>query len=313
MRNKLQYKTAGKRFVLVSLLLFFSYISIAQTPVSDSTEINKKRLNAVIYGSIGAYAIAMTGLYFVWYKDNLAFPYHFINDGDYWLQVDKVGHATTAFTLSRYGYWSLRWANVPEKRAAGYGALMGFGAMTVIEIFDGFSSDYGASGWDIAANTLGTGLFLGQQLLWQEQRFTLKFSYHPTEYAKYAPEKLGETWYQRIVKDYNGHTYWLSANIESFIKKETKFPKWINIAVGYGADGMLAELTNPEYDSEGNPLPEFDRFRQYYLSLDIDWTRINANSKFLRFLFKGLSFVKLPFPTLEYNSKDKFVFHWLYF
>lgn len=313
MMNKLQYKTAVKQFVLALFLVSLSVTLIAQAAEPDSTTINKKRLNTVIYGSIGAYALTMTGLYFIWYEDNLSFPFHFINDGDYWLQVDKLGHATTAYTISRYGYWSLRWANVPENKAIGYGALIGFGAMTTIEIFDGLSTDYGASWCDIAANTMGAGLFLGQQYLWHEQRFTLKFSYHPTEYAQYAPEKLGETWYERIIKDYNGQTYWLSANIESFIKKETKFPKWINIAVGYGADGMLAEVSNPAYDSDGNPLPEFNRIRQYYLSFDIDWTRIHTNSKFLKIVLKGLSFVKLPFPTVEYNSQDQFVFYWLYF
>lgn len=313
MNNKRQCKAAGKRFLLTTIFLIISYSILAQAELSDSTVINKKRLNTVIYGSAGAYAVTLVGLYYIWYKDNLEFPFHFIDDKKYWLQVDKVGHAATAYTFSNYGYWLLRWANVSEKKSIGYGSLMGFGAMTVIEILDGFSADYGASWTDMAANTLGTGLFAGQQLLWHEQRFRLKFSYHPTDFAQYNPEKLGETQLQRIIKDYNGQTYWLSANIHSFLKEDSRFPSWINVSVGYGATGMLAELTNPEYDSEGNPLPKFDRVRQYYLSMDIDWTRIKTNSKALKFLFKGLSFVKLPFPTVEYNAEDQFVFYWLYF
>jgi hypothetical protein len=185
--------------------------------------------------------------------------------------------------------------------------------MTVIEVLDGFADDYGASVYDLTANTLGVGLFAGQQFLWHEQRFRMKFSYHPTDYPQYNPEKLGENQFQRIIKDYNGQTYWLSANICSFIKKESKFPAWINVAVGYGGDGMLAEVTNPEFDENGNPLPRFERVRQYYLSMDIDWTKIKTNSKVLEFFLKGLSFIKLPFPTLEYNQNDKLVFHWIYF
>ena len=316
--NKTRDSISGKmvfmlsvKSIFLSLLLFFYSANIFGQNYPDT--LNKKRLNSVIISSSAVYAGSLVVLYYAWYKDAPKKYFHFIDDSKYWLQVDKVGHATTAYTLSNYGYWLLKWANVPENKSIGYGSLMGFGAMTVIEILDGFSTDYGASWTDLAANTLGTGLFAGQQLLWHEQRFRLKFSYHPTDYAQYNPEKLGETQIQRIIKDYNGQTYWLSANIESFIKKDTKFPGWINIAVGYGGKGMLAELTNPEYDSEGNPLPQFDRVRQYYLSMDIDWTRIKTNSKFLRFLFKGLSFVKLPFPTLEYNAQDQFVLYWLYF
>lgn len=313
MNNKQRYKSIVKQFVLTVFFLVFSITLSAQSDTLENTAINKKRLNAVIYGSAAAYTVSMVGLYYIWYKDNLELPFHFIDDSKYWLQIDKVGHATTAYTLSNYAYWLLRWSNVPENKSIGYGAMMGFGAMTVIEILDGFSADYGASWTDLAANTLGTGLFAGQQFLWHEQRFRLKFSFHPTDYAQYMPDKLGHGPFQCWLKDYNGQTYWLSANIQSFIKKETKFPSWINVAVGYGGKGMLAELTNPEYDAEGNPLPKYDRVRQYYLSMDIDWTRIKTNSKVLRFLFKGLSFIKLPFPTLEYNQEDQLVFHWLYF
>jgi len=115
-----------------------------------------------------------------------------------------------------------------------------------------------------------------------------------------------------MLKDYNGHTYWLSANIHSFLKEESNFPSWINVAVGYGGKGMLHPINNPKYCDNGDPV-DFNQVRQYYLSMDIDWTKIKTNSAFLRFVFKGLSFVKLPFPTLEYNNEDQFVFHWMYF
>ena len=76
---------------------------------------------------------------------------------------------------------------------------------------------------------------------------------------------------------------------------------------------MLGESYNPEFDKDGNLIPYFNRVRQYYVSMDIDWTRIKTSSNFLRFLFKGMSFVKLPFPTIEFNKEDQLIFHWLYF
>jgi hypothetical protein len=279
----------------------------------ENDSINKKRLRTVVIGSSAAYATSMVVLYYAWYKDNLSWGFKFIDDSDYWLQVDKFGHATTAYTLTNYGYWMLRWSGVNERKSIWYGALMGWGSMTVIEILDGFSEDYGASWADLAANTLGSGLFIGQQFLWHDQRIRLKFSYHPTEYAQYNPSQLGENELQRILKDYNGHTYWLSASIGSFIRREHKFPDWISVSGGYGAKGMLGPQSNPEYDENGNPLPQYDRVRQYYLSMDIDWTKIKTNSGFLKFTFKLLSFIKLPFPTLEYNNQDGVVWHWFYF
>jgi len=58
------------------------------------------------------------------------------------------------------------------------------------------------------------------------------------------------------------------------MKKESRFPKWLNVAVGYGAEGMVGSYYNP------SNLPHFDRYRQYYLSLDIDFTRINHTQWF---------------------------------
>ena len=63
---------------------------------------------------------------------------------------------------------------------------------------------------------------------------------------------LGSSLPEQILKDYNGQTYWFSANLHSFFKK-SKIPKWFNIAVGYGAEGMI---TGNDDISEPNFLPE---------------------------------------------------------
>lgn len=307
-------KTAHSGLIIAWIVLFqfigFNVFGQFEPHVPDS--VNKKRLNAVIYTGAGLYSATLGVLYFAWYKDSDLTGFHWFNDNQAWLQVDKVGHATTAYIISNYAFWSLRWAGVDNNRSAIYGGLMGFTAMTVIEILDGFSSDWGASPGDLLANTTGSLLFTGQQLLWKEQRVRLKFSYQPTEYAQYRPDLLGENNLQRILKDYNGQTYWLSANVKSFLPEESRFPGWINVAVGYGAKGMLGSNSNPsEYN--GQVLPQANRVRQYYMSMDVDWTRIKTQSKGLRFVFKALNFIKLPFPALEYNQENGWVFHALFY
>ncbi|PLX05108.1 MAG: DUF2279 domain-containing protein [Marinilabiliales bacterium] len=299
-------------FILLIILTFGSKPVLGQSLKTDNDSIDRKRLNTVIYTSAGLYTATLTVLYFGWYKGTPMSSFHFINDNENFLQADKMGHAVTAYTFSGYANNWLRWAGLSNNKAAIYGSLMGFGSMTVIEILDGFSAEYGASWGDLVANGTGSLLFASQQLIWKEQRFRLKFSYHPTSLADYNPELLGENGLQKALKDYNGQTFWLSANINSFLKRESKFPPWINVAVGYGGRGLIGVKSNPT-EIDGVPIPHFDRVRHYYASMDIDWTKIKTNSKFLKFTFKTLSFIKLPFPTLEYNKKDEFVFHWLYF
>lgn len=75
---------------------------------------------------------------------------------------------------------------------------------------------------------------------------------------------------------------------------------------------MYGELGNI-LSYNGVEIPSTTRYRQYLLSLDIDWTKIKTKSKFLRVILQGLTFVKLPFPTLEYNSKGRFKGYWIYY
>jgi hypothetical protein len=90
----------------------------------------------------------------------------------------------------------------------------------------------------MAANAMGTGLYVGQELLWQDQRLLLKYSFHRTDFAQVRPNVLGDGLTEEFLKDYNGQTYWLSANINSFLNLDF-IPDWLNLAFGYGADGML--------------------------------------------------------------------------
>ncbi len=295
---------------MLVLLLYFSLNTL--TGQEDSTGVNRNRLNLLIAGGSVAYAGTMTGLYFLWYQDYPQSSFHFTNDGREWMGMDKLGHVATSYWVGRISYQSLKWANVKDHHAIWIGGSMGLFFLTTVEIFDGFSAEWGASPADLIANVAGSGLFIGQQLGWGEQRISVKYSYHPTDYAQYRPDVLGKNAVERVIKDYNGQTFWLSANIHSFLRPGSRFPRWLNVAAGYGAEGMLGGSENPE-EYNGTELPDFQRTSSYYLSLDVDLTRIPVRSKFLKGLFNIIGFVKIPFPTLEYNTGDQFRFHILYF
>ena len=197
----------------------------------------------------------------------------------------------------------LRWCNVKPKKSDLVGALVGFGVMLPIEIMDGFSASYGASPGDLIANAAGSAFFLGQALLWKEQRILPKFSFHQTEYAAMRPSVLGDGALSEMFKDYNGQTYWLSVDMDKFIR----FPKWLNLAVGYGAEGMV--YARDEQNIEAGYPPAY---RQYYLSIDFDLRAIKSRSKAVNTLIFFASMIKIPAPTIEFSSKGTKV-HAFYF
>jgi hypothetical protein len=302
-----------KQFLL--LLLFIPLVTFCQTePVQDlqnpfNDSVNHKRLTGLALGGTALYAGSMTGLYSLWYAGYPHAPLHFINDNREWLQMDKCGHVTTGYYLGLLGYESLRWAGVNERKATWYGGLTGLVFLTSIEIFDGISAEWGFSVGDMAANTFGSALFISQQLAWHEQKIVLKWSFHSTGFAQYNPDLLGNTFPQRMLKDYNGQTYWLSGNLNKL--GITKSPRWLNLALGYGAEGMTGANSNPAI-IDAKIVPPSERYRQFYIAPDIDLSGIPVKSRTFKLVLKTLGFIKIPLPAFEFNKKGV-KFHPFYF
>ena len=272
---------------LILLLFLLSFISArflygqsSDSIKQDTSGIRTGRLTGVLVAQGTLYVASLSGLYFAWYKDYPQSTFHLFNDNGEWMQVDKCGHAITSYYISQIGYSTYRWSGMKEKPSAWFGGLLGFAYMLNIEILDGFSSEWGFSLGDFTANTMGSIIFIGQQLAWHEQRFSLKYSFHQTKFAQYRPDLMGDNLIQQMIKDYNGHSYWISGNISSFLSEGSKFPKWLNVAMGYGAEGMTGAFNN-SVDQNGQPIPQFPRYRKFFLSIDIDLTRIPTKSKVL--------------------------------
>jgi hypothetical protein len=279
---------------------------------TTKTEIHKGRIIGIAAGGGTLYAASMAVLSQAWYKDHPKSSFHFFDDSREWLQMDKAGHAFTSYYEGVYGIKMLKWAGLSSRQAAWYGGSWGFLLQTPIEFFDGHSADYGASLSDVAANTFGTALVISQELLWEEQKLQMKFSYSPSSLAQYRPNVLGSNFQERLLKDYNGQTYWLSFGLKDIMPFENKIPSWLNIAAGYGAYGMTGGMANPDMVN-GTQIPEFNRVRQYYLSLDINLLKIKTRSRVLNTIFAGLAFIKIPAPAIEFRDDNKIKFHFLHF
>ncbi len=275
-----------------------------------SDSLNKKRLNTVIVSEAIVGSATLIALNQAWYADYPRSDFHFINDNAEWLQMDKAGHVFSAYHLGSFGANALKWSGADKKSQLLYGSTLGLTFLTAVEVFDGFSANWGASLGDVAANVSGTALFVSQELLWDEQRIVPKFSFHTTPYASARPNVLGSSFSEQILKDYNGQTYWLSANIHSFFKSSKVVPKWLNVAVGYGAEGMITgkdEFVNTVF------LPSDKRYRQFYLSLDVDLTKIETKSHFIKTILTVFNTIKIPAPTFEIKGLGETKFHWVYF
>ena len=295
--------------------MFFwcSQITVAQNSIENflkpSDTLNKKSHKTLVISEVAIGSATLIGLNQIWYADYPRSNFHFINDNAEWLQMDKVGHVFSSYHLGSFGANALKWSGASRKSQLIYGSTLGLAFMTIVEFFDGYSANWGASLGDVAANISGTALYVSQELLWKEQRIVPKFSFHTTPYSSARPNVLGSSVPEQILKDYNGQTYWLSANIHSFAKS-SKIPKWLNLAVGYGAEGMITgndEFTNMIF------LPESERYRQFYLSLDVDLTKIETKSHFVKTILTVFNSIKIPAPTFEIRGSGGTKLHLIYF
>ena len=280
---------------------------------------NKKRVRLVTAANIIGYSGVSLVLNSAWYAHQPRSKFHFFNDNDEWLQVDKVGHAYGAYIESRASNELWRWSGLPRKKRIWISGLSGVAYESIIETLDGFSAEYGWSWGDFASNVFGSGLFIAQELAWDEQKVKLKFSFHKRDYGAAdlntrADAIFGKSESERFIKDYNAITDWLSVDIRSMFPK-APVPKWFAVALGYGAEGMFGARSNIGRDKNGNIIfdrSDIKRYRQWYLSPDIDFSKIKTNKKGLRILFMALSAFKFPAPSLEF-SNGSFKGHWIHF
>lgn len=328
----------GTKTIKARVLLFCGVLLLCLNPLfsqSDSLgfwqsapEPIAKRIKLLGYGEGLGLTLAYVGLGELWYSEQSRSNFQLFNDNDGWLQMDKVGHTMSAYYLGYLNAELFIWAGLPRKQAYWIGGGSSLLFLTGIEIFDGFSERYGFSTGDMIANTAGSALLIGQEYLWGKQHVVMKFSFSQSPYTNRSlvagpgtfyqtNDLLGNGLVEEILKDYNGQTYWLSANVNGITGWDA-WPAWLNMAVGYGGDGML----HPDYRDPLNgeikpiylpPNPGVTYQRQFYISPDIDFRKIPTKNKALKAVFKALNFIKFPMPTYEINSKGNNQFYWLFF
>ncbi|CCG98914.1 hypothetical protein FAES_0903 [Fibrella aestuarina BUZ 2] len=303
-------------FILLTLAILRPTASAQPLPGTPGTlpgesGIRQGRFIGVMVGTAAFYTITLILLKKQWYKKKQ--PFHTFNDNAEWLQMDKVGHMATAYCMSRGGYELMRWSGVDERASILTGGLLALLFQTTLEVYDGHAEGWGFSKGDMVANVAGTALFMGQQFGTGQQVVSMKYGFRKTIYPPFRPNLLGKTTGQQMLKDYNGQQYWLSVNLASVLPVGPSFPRWLNLDLGYSGSGMTGGHENPPMvDADGKPI-KFERFRQFFLSPDVDLSRINQPDPlqplpWQRFV-GTVQFFKIAAPSLEYNRVNKLRFH----
>lgn len=278
--------------------------------------------------SSAIYAGFSYGLYTVWYKDFVTNHFQFFNDFNEWKQMDKFGHIQSAYFQTKICYQGAKWAGMDNKNSLLTGALYSTLFQTTIEVMDGFSPKWGFSWWDMAANTIGTSVFLTQQHFWKEQKILIKISSWPSKYpdteilssnsmSTYSLRERGQVLYgegflTRYLKDYNAQIYWLSFNPRSLLNPNTSILKWLNLAIGFGADNLYGGFTNEWQEGSDKFFldPEaYPRIRRFYLSMDVDFEKIRTRSPFLKSMLSVFNIFKMPAPTIGVDSNGVITFY----
>lgn len=297
-----------KKIILIITAGILPAVSVYGQKVDSVVSKNNRFRNVTLATGL-TYSAALVGLNTLWYSDYDQSRFHTFNDNDEWLQVDKVGHAYSSYNLTKLSYHLFhKEKSTLKTKELLYAGSSAFFFLTTIEVFDGFSENWGFSWGDFSANTAGIALFVGQELLLERQIVRLKYSYQNSPYRKLRPNVLGENTLEASFKDYNGQTYWASVNLNGIYSKIK--PKWLNLAIGYGGEKMI--YANAAASLQNELASKLVPYRQYYLSLDIDWERIKTNKKWLRNCFKVANCIKFPLPTLELEN-SKVSYQWLYF
>jgi uncharacterized protein YfiM (DUF2279 family) len=97
-----------------------------------------------------------------WYAEYERSPMHSFDDRGEWLQMDKAGHLFSAYALGSWGHALMQHCGASRSASRWVGGSLGLVFLTGVELLDGTSAGWGFSWSDMAANVMGTGLFIGQ-------------------------------------------------------------------------------------------------------------------------------------------------------
>lgn len=263
-------------YILLFLSLCMSY--------KASDTLHAKLKTGSLYAALGT---SFIGLNELWYKSYKSASFHVFNDSKEWYQMDKLGHLYSCFHITTMGL-EMPAQHIGQKTLNTVSGLL---FLSGIEVLDAYSTGWGFSKSDMLANVLGCASAIALHKSIAHQMLYFKFGYWPSPYADQNPKLLGQNGFTRILKDYNGQSYWLSCSL-----KYKFWPKWLALSLGYGITGFIHAYPDTLHSK-----------RLFKCSIDFNPNAIKSSKGWLKPIKWIFKYVKFPFPSLAFNEKKVFL------
>jgi hypothetical protein len=251
-----------KKAISLLVTLFVTFASAKAQEDSDTTARHPLRKYVVFGGTV----VVMGAIHWVytkawWWQDRG--PFHVAIDNEYALMLDKAGHFT-AWNWVADGYSEVyRWAGWSKKSAAWSALGTAFLLHLWTEGHEGFSRYFGFDTYDVVAGMIGASLIVAREYWPWLYNIHSRVAFFPTNYSASDP----------FMNDYHGQKFWLDVRV-----------------IGSLCLSIGVNLNDPK---------EGVMYRQLWLSVDIDWTKVFGESVWTR----TLNHVKLIFPAVRVAPK----------
>ncbi len=270
-------------------------------PVSDSLnpDLNdsKSKISAVRLGVVCGVSLAILGgIYYrwktAWWNDGNS-DFHIYYNYTYIDNVDKIGHLYGGILFTECFGVGLRWAGFDEESSLLYGGIFSSLVYTGIELKDGYAQEWGFDPMDLGTSVIGAFYPFAQKKIPYLQNFNFKYSYYPSNSAYYADMNQQSRNNQFFNDDYEGQTFWLTANIKNILPEKINsfIPDFLNIACGVSVE----DLADP-----------VNKHRVFIISPDIDLTKLfKTDNEFLRELLRLINYIHIPLPAIQVSPDFK--------
>jgi len=216
--------------------------------------------------------------------------FHFQNDWEYALWIDKLGHWWGATAIQHIFSSSLSWSNFSDQSSMILGSILAFTYQLYVETYDGYASDWGFSPGDALFDFGGAFYPLLQYYIPPLKNINLKLSYFPSK--RLLNKVPSDSLYRNkfVIDDYEGQSFYLSFKINNMLPEslEKFWPDFLCLSFGY-------QMRN------WNGFGSADK--NYYIALDYDLEQIPLYGKFWQFLKNTFNLFHLPSPGLRFSNR----------